>query len=86
MTRGSLDLLTALTDLVGRWGDMAVEEQWADAEPSSRRTDRAVMGWDVQRVTTTPATSPRFSSVNCGAFIAGSLPFGPRPALAPRPR
>ena len=27
-----LDLLAALTDPVGRWGDKATEDQWTDAE------------------------------------------------------
>ncbi len=27
-----LDLLAALTDAVGRWGNKATEDQWADAE------------------------------------------------------
>jgi len=27
-----LDLLAALTDPVGRWGDMATKDQWTDAE------------------------------------------------------
>ena len=31
-TSDSLDLLAALTDSVGRWGEMATEEQWVDAE------------------------------------------------------
>ncbi len=31
-TSDSLDLLAALTDLVGRWGECCTEEQWADAE------------------------------------------------------